>query len=121
MFVIGFVVTVALKSVANIAQRNFVVGRRNRTPYVNMINICLGGAILAVPTRNFARTMFIVWMFGCIVLRNAYLGSLFDVLKKRKTARALDTLDELIAANYLLYMNPSVMHLFNHFPRAIQL
>lgn len=118
MFVIGFVVTVALKSAAEINQRNFVVGRRNRTPFVNMINICLGGAIMAVPTRNFARTMFIVWMFGCIVLRNAYLGALFDVLKKRTTAGSLNSLDELVEANYSLYMPATSMYVFDNFPKT---
>lgn len=117
MFAIGFIVIVSLKWF-KVDQRKFIVGAKNRTPYMNMINICLGGSISTSPRRNFARYMLIVWLFGCIILRNAYQGSLFDVLRKPKSAPPKDTLDAMLDANYSLYMRPNLYYLFDNISKA---
>lgn len=121
LFIIGLVVIVMLKSMASIAphRRAFVVGSQSRVPFLNMINICLGGgSIASMSSRNFARALLMVWLLGSLVLRNAYLGSLFDVLHSGKTGRAIQTFDDLIDANYTLYMKPKYFYLFDTFPRA---
>lgn len=120
MFIVGFIVIVTLKRNNFEQQRSFIVGRQNRAPFINMMNICLGGGIVTIPTRNFARTMFIVWMFGCVIIRNAYLGSLFMMMQKRRNKYPFATMDELIDANYTLYVPDTLMYLFDGFPRAKQ-
>lgn len=121
MFIIAFAVLVSLRWNAFVQQRTFVVGRKNRSPFINMISICLGGAVVAVPTRNFARTMLIMWLLACVVMRNAYIGAVFTMLKNRSNRKPFNTLDELIKANYPLYMPDSLMYLFDGIPQASKL
>lgn len=118
LFAIGFIVIVSLKWCSKAEQRKFIVGAKNRTPYINMINICLGGSVTTSPKRNFARYVLIVWLIGCIILRNAYQGSLFDVLRKLKTTPPKDTLDAMVDANYSLYMRPNLFYLFDNITKA---
>lgn len=117
MFAIGFIVIVSLKW-SRVEQRKFLVGAKNRTPFMNMISICLGGSISNTPKRNFARYMLIVWLIGCIILRNAYQGSLFDKLRKSKSNPPMDTLDAMLDANYTLYMRPHLFYLFDNITKA---
>lgn len=103
---------------ATVKQQLFVFGHAaNRTPFLNMINVCLGGSIVSVPLWNFARTIFMLWLIGCFVLRNAYLGSLFDVLQNLHSP-SFETVDELIDANFTLYMATKYNYFFDYEPRA---
>lgn len=54
--------------------RSFVFGAQNRTPFLNYINIMLGGSITFGPVRNFARTIFLLWLLGSLILRSSYTG-----------------------------------------------
>lgn len=91
---------------------NFLAGERNKTPFLNAISILFGGAVTVLPKRNFARTMFIIWIFGCIILRSAFQGSLFEYIRKPRNLPAAGTLSELIDRNYTLYMSTAIYQLF---------
>lgn len=72
VFLIAVVVMFILKLMPK-NKREFVVGK-STSPIFNMISIFLGGAInlYKVPVRNFARTIFLMWLFFSLVVRNAY-------------------------------------------------
>lgn len=89
-------------------RQSFVFGRANHTPFLNTINILLGGSIMRPPTRNFARTILAFWLLGTLVLRSSYQGALFDNLHSRKSAQTLDTLDKLIECNRTIYATPQI-------------
>lgn len=92
----------------------FLAGRRNKTPFLNTVSLLFGGAVTVLPKRNFARTVLIIWIFGCIVLRSAFQGSLFEYIQKPRNLPSADTLAELIAGNYTLYMNTATFQLFQN-------
>lgn len=92
----------------------FVAGDRNRTPFLNTISLLFGGAVTALPKRNFARTVFIIWIFSCIVVRSAFQGSLFEYIQKLRNAPSASTLTDLIDRNYTLYMSTAVFQLFRN-------
>lgn len=89
-------------------RQSFIFGRANHAPFLNTINISLGGSIMRPPTRNFARTLFAFWLFGTLVLRNSYQGALFEFLHSQKSAEDLDTLEKLADYNCLIYATPQV-------------
>lgn len=81
-----------------------------------MVNIFFGGSLVRLPTRNFARTLFCIWIFACTVLRSAYQGALFDFIQKPKSVAPLDTVDELIQHDYTLYMTDLTSNMFKFSP-----
>lgn len=116
---VGAAVMFALLRLAGEARLQFVVGQHNRTPFVNMAAVFLGNALTdAMPVRNFARYVLMVWMLACIVLRNAYQGALFHHLQVPKFAAPIDRMDDLIAANYSLRVHPTLFYLFDGIPKA---
>lgn len=72
IFLIAVVVMFILKLMPK-KNREFVVGK-STSPMFNMISIFLGGAVIfyKVPVRNFARTIFLLWLFFSLIVRNAY-------------------------------------------------
>lgn len=98
------------------SKRTFLVGRNNQTPFLNMVNIFFGGSIVRLPTRNFARTMFCIWILACTVIRSAYQGAIFDFIKKAKSVAPLDTVSQLVQHDYTLYMTALTLNMFKFQP-----
>lgn len=92
-------------------RQRFVFGRANHTPFLNAINILLGGAVIRPPTHNFARTLFAFWLFGTLVLRSSYQGALFEFLYSHKSAQTLDTLEKLADNNLPIYAPPQIYNM----------
>lgn len=98
-------------------RQSFVFGRANHAPFLNTINISLGGSVMRPPTRNFARTLLAFWLFGTLILRNSYQGALFEFLHSQKSAEALDTLEKLNDYNRPIYTTPQIYKmLYNDSP-----
>ncbi|XP_055611342.1 uncharacterized protein LOC129757949 [Uranotaenia lowii] len=91
---LGFVVVFLLKFCSK-SMREFVYGRRVRMPWLNMINLFFGGAIIRTPGRNFARTLIFLWLYYCFVMRSLYQGSLFEYLQQQKNFSHVNTLWEI--------------------------
>lgn len=93
----------------------FLAGERNnKTPFLNTVSVLFGGAVTFPPKRNFARTVFMIWIFGCIVVRSAFQGSLFEYIQKPRNIPSAGTLTELIDRNYTLYMSTAIFQLFRN-------
>ena len=94
--------------------RSFVVGGQvNRTPILNMLNICLGGSI---PLWNgfdrralsvFSKTMFVIWSFSNIILRGSYQGALYRSLQEQRPQFTLDTVEKVLASDCDIHISQS--------------
>lgn len=91
--------------------RNFVFGAKNRTPFLNYINIMLGGAITSAPIRNFARTIFLIWLLGSLILRSSYTGAIFSFIQSQKSAIEIRNLEQLIKYNFTIYSSMQMLRL----------
>ncbi|GAB0099903.1 hypothetical protein DMENIID0001_157970 [Sergentomyia squamirostris] len=84
-------------------RRIFVFGPHNYYPFLNTFNVFLGGPVHIMPTRNFARYLLLLWIVTSLVIRSSYQGALFSVIKNRRTANSLDTLEKLYRKGYKIY------------------
>lgn len=92
-------------------QRHFIIGgRMNRTPIMNMLNVLIGNAIA---NRNinygtyigvFARSLFLLWIFFWLVVRNSYQGSMFDFLQNQREVSIYDTTEKVRLSNVHIYV-----------------
>lgn len=93
-------------------QRAFVIGQNNDLPFFNMLNICFGGAISRLPTRNFARSLLLIWLVMSLVLQVAYQSKLFHFLRTEQRRTPLFTLDAVYQSNYDLYILETYYQIF---------
>lgn len=119
-FLILMIVIVILKSISK-SKRDFVIGENNDAPFLNLIGTCFGGAMTEyqLPRRNFARTILGVVLLTTLVLRNAYLGNLFNFLRIQKRMQPLYYVQEIFESDFTIFIVPPFIERYqNEFPRV---
>lgn len=81
-------------------RRNFIIGGYiNSTPILNMWNTFLGGSIgnprFKVYLSTFARSLLMIWLIGCLILRGSYGGALYYFLQREIPSSSLDTISKI--------------------------
>ncbi|XP_019555475.2 uncharacterized protein LOC109424746 [Aedes albopictus] len=115
---ITITVVLTLKFAPN-AARDFVYGPDNPTPFLNAINIFYTGALHRVPRRNFARTLLILWIVHCFVMRTVYQGLLFKYLQEESNHKPIDIIDDIERSQLHYHMNKNAERFFAHNPSLL--
>lgn len=90
-----------------VSARNFVFGRSNTSPYINLLVVFVGGSVNQLPVRNFARYLLTTFLLFSIVKRSLYQGALFKFLQADDATKQIQTIDELVEKHLKVYMLPS--------------
>lgn len=107
--------------------RHFIIGGYlNTTPILNMWVVFLGGGIgnprfaKARYLSTFARTLFIIWSLGCLVVRGSYQGALYNFFQREILSSPLDTISKINESNCdLIVMSTATSSLEKfYFPRS---
>lgn len=80
----------------------------NSALILSVINTFLGGTTTETPNRNYAKFGLIVWLLTTFIIRNAYLGSMFNYLQAQIHSMPVDTIDKVTQFNYTIYAEPSL-------------
>jgi ABC-type amino acid transport substrate-binding protein len=119
VFAVAFLVIGFLKIKGDEAQRDFVFGTRNREPTLNLFNSFIGGSLVKLPTRNFARTLFCIFLLYSLIVRNSYTGALFNFIKTNNVRRPpLNSIDAMVEENFTFYMLKSAQDLTKEVKRV---
>lgn len=95
-------------------RRRLCVGH-DTAPLLTAIAVALGCSVLVLPRHNFARFMFVNWTTLALVLRTVYQAGLCYFMQRQLLQPQPATLHELVAANYTIYMEPSVKQILANF------
>lgn len=88
--------------------------------FFNITSIILGGGVGDEPQQFNARFLLLVWMSTTLILRNAYLGVLFDLLTGQVHHQPVDTFARIKQFNYTFYATPYVTSLMRDIFPALQ-
>jgi hypothetical protein len=101
--------------------RLFVFGRDVQNPVKNLFIAFYGGSQTRLPGRKFSRLHLMMWLILCLIIRNAYQGSLFKFLQSDETSVKINKLDDLIEQKYDLFVDPaSTEVIFTHQPQILE-
>uniref|UniRef100_A0A182SKR0 Ionotropic glutamate receptor L-glutamate and glycine-binding domain-containing protein n=1 Tax=Anopheles maculatus TaxID=74869 RepID=A0A182SKR0_9DIPT len=92
--------------------RGFVYGPSVRMPLLGALYLLWGGTVVAVPRRNFARSLLALWLGFTFVLRTLYQGSLYLYLQRSATYPPLATIDEVHRSTLHYHMVNIAMRFF---------
>lgn len=101
-----FVIRLQKKSV-----QHFVFGRHTGNPFINLLSIILNGSQHRLPMRNFSRTLLLLFVIFCIIIRTLYQAAMFHFLQTDQRHAEIQTIDELIAKNFEIFMYESFQEL----------
>lgn len=94
--------------------RNFVFGTKNKSPYLNIFNVFVGGSLALLPKRNFARSLLMFFMLFSIVKRTLYQGALFQFLQADDRNKEVQSIDEIVERNFKVYVMPNQLEHTQH-------
>ncbi|XP_053677921.1 uncharacterized protein LOC128728323 [Anopheles nili] len=101
------------------ALRQFVYGQYEHMPLFNALNVLLGGAVVNTPRRNFARSLFVLWLYFTFVVRTLYQGSLYLYLQRSATYPPLSTIEEVHNSALQYHMVNIAMRFFVDRPQIL--
>lgn len=79
LFVVGFV-TIFVFYRLSMELQEIVFGNRSFNPSLNLIMIFFGFGLIHVPSRNFARFLFLMFVLYCLIIRTAYQGKMYEFM-----------------------------------------
>ncbi|KAG5667104.1 hypothetical protein PVAND_015103 [Polypedilum vanderplanki] len=106
IFIIAFSTVIIIRFQSKSVQ-DFVFGKNNRSPMLNILNGFFGGTQASLPKRNFARYLLMMYLMLCLVKRSLYQGALFQFLQKDDRNSEIQSIDELVEKDLKVYMLPS--------------
>lgn len=116
-FITGYFIIFIIKLHSKGVQK-FFFGNRVRYQYLNMWAGLLGVPQHRLPTRNFSRFILIMFLVFSLIIRNAYQGSMFKIMRSNVKHKEIQTIDEIFAEKdfkfYILAIN---MEVLSHFER----
>lgn len=78
------------------AVQDFVFGKNNNHPILNMAKIFFGIGLMKISTRNFARYLFMVFTLFCLIMRTAYQSKMFEFITGDLTHPIAKTFEDVI-------------------------
>lgn len=91
--------------------QDFIFGAGIRKPYMNILVAIFGGSQQIVPQRNFARSLLMMFLLFCLVMRTLYTGSLFRFLQSTVYHKEAQSIDDMIERDYKFYTVASILDL----------
>jgi len=83
----------------------FAIGRDVTAPTMNLFAAFFGLGQLRLPGRNFARFLLMLYIIWCLIIRTAYQGVLYDLLKGDGRRPQNMQLQDYIANNATIHVN----------------
>lgn len=103
MMLVVIVVTSILKCQSRRVQ-DFVFGKRNRTPFLNIMNVIVGLPVHKTPGRNFARWILTLFVIMWLILRSLYVAVLYKDLQSTERNLPIQTVEESLRLRFMYYM-----------------
>ena len=107
MVLVACVIVILILSFLPRKFKSFVYGENVTTPFLNVIIAMYGGAQTILPKFNFARSLLMMFLLFCLVLRSLYQGSLFKFLQANDNQPEVASIDEMAENDFKFYMIPS--------------
>ncbi|CRK94937.1 CLUMA_CG008428, isoform A [Clunio marinus] len=121
-FLIIFILALLIIEIINFCPKriqDFMFGKNIKTPKLNVVKIILGGGLSKLPTRNFARTILIMFIFYCFIMSNSYTGGLFYFLQGDLRNHHMSSTQELLKNDFKFYAMSHVKTLLNDTPTIL--
>jgi hypothetical protein len=80
-------------------------GEKNDQPSLGLTRTFFGDGLTREPTKHFARIIFMIFTWYCLIIRTAYQGKMFDFLHSNTEKSTPETMEQLIKMQIPIYSN----------------
>lgn len=91
--------------------RALCFGSQNQSPYMNILIIFVGGTIHShsLPTKQFGRNIFIIYIIYSLILRNIYQGVLVNHMQSDDVQKPVESVEEMISKDFFFYITATLI------------
>lgn len=100
------------------AVRDFILGRDNRTPVLNIVNTIVGLPMHRTPTRNFSRFLYTMFLLMWLIFRSLYQAVLYKNLQSADYRSPVQSLNESLAQDFVYFMVTSTQENIIYLPEV---
>lgn len=100
--------------------QDFIFGIGIRKPYMNILHAIFGGSQPQLPQRNFARSLLMMFLLFCLVMRTLYTGSLYRFLQSKVHHKEAQSINEMVEKDFKFYTVSSILDLLQGQSRIFQ-
>lgn len=100
--------------------QDFVFGIGIRKPYMNILHAIFGGSQPQLPQRNFARSLLMMFLLFCLVMRTLYTGSLYRFLQSKVYHKEAQSINDMVEKDFKFYAPSSILDLLQGQSRIFQ-
>jgi hypothetical protein len=111
------IVTITLKYQSRNVQ-DFVFGKQNKTPLLNIMNVMVGSPLNKPPGRNFARWILTMFVIMWLIIRSLYQAVLYKELQSSERSLPVQTIQESLDLGYVYYMLASTQDNIKYLPEV---
>jgi hypothetical protein len=84
--------------------RDFVLGKENRTPFLNIVSIMVGVPWHSVPKRNFSRWLLTMFLVMWLIIRSLYQAVLYKNLQATERKLPVQSINESLELSFVYFM-----------------
>lgn len=106
MLVVVFIILILTKCQRRRDVRDFVLGRENRNPFLNIVNVTvgLGFAWHQLPKRNFSRWILTMFLLMWLIIRSLYQAVLYKNLQATERNLPVQSIKESLELDFVYFM-----------------
>lgn len=112
-------VVILILNFTKLSVKRFVYGSGIKHPSTNLLIAILGGSQTKLPQQNFSRFLLMMFLIFCLVVRNAYQGSLYKFLQTDSRHKNVQTINDMIDQKFDIYLFKSSIDVFDSQPRIL--
>lgn len=96
-------VVIQIVNVLSDEVKDFVFGRKVRSPRLNLLISIMGGCQKVLPKRNFGRYLLMLFLLWSLIFRSCYQGKLYKFLQSEGRKPEVKTFEELIEKDFVIH------------------
>lgn len=101
--IFGFTIIALLQLQSKIV-KDFIIGQNIKNPYMNILIGAFGGSQHVLPKQNFSRSLLMMFLLFCLVIRSLYQGSLYQFLQANDNEKEPQSIQEMYERDYQFYL-----------------
>ncbi|KAG5684347.1 hypothetical protein PVAND_013582 [Polypedilum vanderplanki] len=98
------IIVIGILEYQSIKVRSFVYGKNIKNPYMNILIAIVGGSQVKLPKRNFSRSLLMMFLLFCIIIRSSYQGALYKALQQNDLIPEPQNVEEIAERNLTFYV-----------------
>ena len=96
--------------------KKYLIADNNKSPFLNVLEVFVGGSLSQLPKQNFARCLLMIFVLYSLVVRSTYQGGLLKNMQSDDRKKPVESVAEMMEKGFNFYMTATAVEHTAHLP-----